>query len=354
MRDEPLPDSAATGQPAVAGPAVPGADAAQLWATPGNAVPDGAQVAWLFARDGVRLRAAHWPARGDSVRGTVLLMQGRAEFIEKYFEVVEELRGRGFHVATLDWRGQGGSQRLTRDARRGHVRRFSDFGLDVQAFVAWAQAENMPQPWFGLAHSMGGAIALTALHGKRLPVERLVTTAPMIGIATVPQPNSALWLARSLRALGRGKSYVPGGGATSIATRPFKGNPLSSDPLRYARNADVAGQYPHLAIGDPTIGWVAACFGQMKIFAGLRYPLEILTPVLVIAAGADDIVSTPAVERFALRLKAGSAITLPGARHEILMENDALRSQFWAAFDAFVPGSALPEQLENFSAREDV
>ena len=92
----------------------------------------------------------------------------------------------------------------------------------------------------------------------------------------------------------------------------------------------------------------------MKIFAGLRYPLNILTPVLVIAAGADDIVSTPAVERFALRLKAGSAITLPGARHEILMENDALRSQFWAAFDAFVPGSAMPEQLENFSAREDI
>ena len=201
-----IPDSATMRPPAVAGPAVPGADDAQLWATSGNACRRVQRLRGCLPAMGcvcgllIGLRSA------DSVRGTVLLMQGRAEFIEKYFEVVEELRGRGFHVATLDWRGQGGSQRLTKDARRGHVRRFSDFGLDVQAFVAWAQAEDLPQPWFCLAHSMGGAIALTALHGKRLPVERLVTTAPMIGIATVPRPNSALWLARSLRALGRGKS----------------------------------------------------------------------------------------------------------------------------------------------------
>jgi alpha-beta hydrolase superfamily lysophospholipase len=28
-----------------------------------------------------------------------------------------------------------------------------------------------------------------------------------------------------------------------------------------------------------------------------------------------------------------------GAKHELLMEQDRFRSQFWAAFDAFVPGT---------------
>ena len=41
------------------------------------------------------------------------------------------------------------------------------------------------------------------------------------------------------------------------------------------------------------------------------------------------------------RLKAGRVIVIPGARHEILMERDVLREQFWAAFDAFVPGTPL-------------
>ena len=59
----------------------------------------------------------------------------------------------------------------------------------------------------------------------------------------------------------------------------------------------------------------------------------------IVAAGADPVCATPAIERFAARLKAGHAIVIPGARHEILMERDAIREQFWAAFDAFIPGT---------------
>jgi len=71
-----------------------------------------------------------------------------------------------------------------------------------------------------------------------------------------------------------------------------------------------------------------------------RAAFAIRVPVLVIAAGRDPVVDTPAVERFAARLKTGSALVLPTARHEILMESDDIRAAFWAAFDAFVPGES--------------
>ncbi len=112
--------------------------------------------------------------------------------------------------------------------------------------------------------------------------------------------------------------------------------------MRYARNAAAAFAVGAGAIGDPTIGWLAAAFRAMRRFEDPRYPLGIRVPVLVVAAGADPVCSTPAVERFAARLAAGHTITLRGARHEILMEQDAIREQFWAAFDAFVPGTATP------------
>jgi lysophospholipase len=32
-------------------------------------------------------------------------------------------------------------------------------------------------------------------------------------------------------------------------------------------------------------------------------------------------------------------VTVPGALHEVMQERDGLRARFWAAFDAFVPGS---------------
>jgi lysophospholipase len=53
------------------------------------------------------------------------------------------------------------------------------------------------------------------------------------------------------------------------------------------------------------------------------------------------VVSTPAIEEFAIRLRAGSHLIVAGAQHEILMEQDRYRGQFWAAFDAFVPGTPM-------------
>ena len=63
--------------------------------------------------------------------------------------------------------------------------------------------------------------------------------------------------------------------------------------------------------------------------------------VFSFAAGRDEIVSTPAVEEFATQLRAGSHLIIAGAKHELIMEQDRYRAQFWAAFDAFVPGTPV-------------
>src|SRR5689334_19231096 len=94
---------------------------------PTNPVPEGAVAGYFTTSDGVRLRYAHWRRKGESYRGTVCLVQGRTEFIEKYFETIEDFRRRGFAVATFDWRGQGGSERLIRNKRHGYVESFDDY-----------------------------------------------------------------------------------------------------------------------------------------------------------------------------------------------------------------------------------
>ena len=66
---------------------------------------------------------------------------------------------------------------------------------------------------------------------------------------------------------------------------------------------------------------------------------SINVPVLIVAGLGDKIVSVGAMEAMAGELRAGALAILPGARHELMMERDSLREQFWAAFDAFVPGS---------------
>jgi lysophospholipase len=326
---------------------------AELRGTADFPTPPGALVRVISASDGVRLRLALWaPAAADPAKGAVLVIGGRAEFIERYSEVVAELLARGFHVAAFDWRGQGGSDRLTGDPRKGHVRRFADYRRDLTAALA-AVTAHWPGPLAILAHSMGAALCLEAARSDDLPVQRLVALAPMVDLAMVEQPALARAAAWLLDGLFMGASYIPLGGETPIATRPFEGNRLTTDRARYARNAQLSAARPELAIGDPTVRWTHEAFRFMARLADPAAALDVRTPTLVIAAGADPIVSTPAVERFAARLKTGLALVLPGAKHEILHEADAIRAQFWAAFDAFVPGSlAAPPGSETDSRVE--
>jgi lysophospholipase len=309
----------------------------QLHPTPANPVPGRPAVMAVATGDGLNLRVAHWLPDGP-VQGTVCLLQGRAEFIEKYFETVGDLLVRGFAVVAFDWRGQGLSSRQVRNPRKGHVRRFDDYRRDLDAVRDHVLIPFMPEPHFALAHSMGGAIALSAAAQGRLPFRRLVTTAPMIGLF-VRRADTAARLAALLNALGFGRSFIPGGGETSISEKPFAGNRLTSDPVRYARNAEAAAALGDGAIGDPTVSWLHAAFRLMRRFSDPRFGLKVRVPTLIVAAGADPVCATPATERLAARLKAGRAIVIPGAWHEILMERDVFREQFWAAFDAFVPGS---------------
>ena len=63
----------------------------------------GGTVHW-FTVDGLRLRAAHWP---NGPKGTVLLLNGRTDYIERFAEPVAEWQRRGYAVWMLDWRGPG-------------------------------------------------------------------------------------------------------------------------------------------------------------------------------------------------------------------------------------------------------
>ena len=311
---------------------------------PANPVPDEAATAMLQTPDGVMLRYARW-APPPGRKGTVCVFQGRTEFIEKYFEVVRDLRARGFAVATFDWRGQGLSERLLSDRFRGHIGNFSEYMTDLETFMKEVVLPDCPPPLFALAHSMGASVLIQAAAKGHRWFDRMVLTAPLIRLAQRRMFGMAPGLARLLRMSGRGGGYVPGGGATVLSTRPFLGNPLTSDPVRYARAAAVLEAEPALGLGAPTIAWADAAFRVMAQIRPTTWPARIRQPMLIVAAGQDHLVSTPAIETFAIHLRAGSHVIIPGALHEIMMEQDVFRNQFWAAFDAFVPGTPLFSKL---------
>jgi lysophospholipase len=312
----------------------------KLISIPANPVPDDVVTGMLKTPDGVSVRYARFaPPAGR--RGTVCILPGRTEWIEKYFETVRDLRSRGFAVAILDWRGQGLSDRALGDRLKGYVGSFSEFDVDLETFMRQVVLPDCPPPIFALAHSMGATIAIRAIARGQRWFDRAVLSAPMLGIAFVRSMAIAGMILTGARAAGFGGAYVPGRYTGVLDLRPFAGNPLTTDPVRYARNAAVLEAEPALGLGGPTVAWCDAAFRAMAAMRDPGYPARIRQPILIIAAGNDAIVSSSATEDFAMQLRAGSQLVVVGAQHELLMEQDRYRTQFWAAFDAFVPGTPL-------------
>ncbi|MBV8848896.1 MAG: alpha/beta hydrolase [Methylobacteriaceae bacterium] len=312
----------------------------EIFETPDNPAPAGAIVSPVRTMDDVLLRVVRWVPEGEPV-GTIALLAGRTEFIEKYFEIVGELIERGFVVVAMDWRGQGLSGRDLRDSRKGHVDDFAFYERDLEALHHQVLQFLCPRPWFAIGHSMGASILLAQARAGRSPFARLVLSAPMIDIYGLRLPRLVRALAEGLDMVGLGTAFVPGGSRTGVQERAFEGNVLTSDAARFARTANILKEHPQLGLGDPTVGWLNAAFRLMDEFADAEYPRRIFTPSLVFGAGEDRVVSVPALERFATRLKVGRLIFIPEAQHEILMERDHIRAQFWAGFDAFIPGQHL-------------
>ena len=304
---------------------------------PSNPLPEGARVGVFETRDHVRLRYALFPRTGPVHKGTVCLVQGRTEFIEKYFETIVDFQKRGFQVATFDFRGQGGSDRLIRNPRLGFVERFDDYRIDLTSFHAEILLPDCPPPFYLVGHSMGGLVALFAGAHDRLMFDRIFLSAPMVALDRQPLSlNGMARLAETLCFFGLGKLPATRASQGGPSEASFAGNPLTSDLTRYMRSADVLKARPSLGVGAPTLRWSAAAFRGMAAAASDDFPNSIQAPVLMLAAARDEVVSSPATEVLGLRMRAGRHIVIPAARHELFMEADPIREQVLAAFDAFV------------------
>ena len=294
--------------------------------TPGG--PDAVEARWLTASDGVRLRAAAWPG-GEA--GTVLLFSGRTEYVEKYARAAADLSRRGLSTVTIDWRGQGLSDRALPDALTGHVTDFADYQLDVAALRGFAVDLGLPRPFHLIAHSMGGCIGLRALH-RGLDVDAVAFSAPMWGIEMSPVARPLAWSVSWIgRALGRGDRYTPGTSAAPyLHETAFDHNLLTTDREMFEWMQGQTRAHPELSLGGPSLAWLFAALREMRTLRSTRPPA---VPAMAFL-GTDEAIIDPGTVRALMRRWAGSRLDMiENVRHEIMMERTAVRERF---FDAAV------------------
>ncbi len=289
---------------------------------------------------GAELRAARFACAPDvPARGVCVLLNGQTEFIEKYFEVIDELRGRGFAVATMDWRGQGGSTRMTEDTRKSFVGDFHEYDQDLDTLMNWIVQPMLAegQKPVALAHSMGAHNLLRALAQNPGRFAAAVLSAPMIAISFRGQRE---FLVRAVTAFqvwrGRRGDWVWGMEARDPHRVNFSSQLVTSDPQRFERTQMLLREQPDLRLAGATWSWLAAALRSMDWLRAPGRPEAITTPLLVVGAGKDRICQTPQTKAFAARLPSGDYVEIPDGEHELMMERNKIRTQFWAAFDRFM------------------
>ena len=294
----------------------------------------GGNVTLVERPGGVRLRAASF---GDGeASGGCLFLSGYTEFIEKHLESIVELTTRGFRVATLDWRGQGLSDRLLPDRHKGHIDRMETHLEDLQATLEVLDGFR-DGPLLVVGHSMGGHVALRYCLEHRQRVRRAVLIAPMLGIGRPGMPD---WLAKRLvEWLCRTPlvdGYIFGGAGYGPRRLRFDGNPLTDDRARFDLMHTLLAENPDLVVADPTFAWVRAAIRSIDAVMAPGVLEGLSTPMLIALAGREVIVSNRAIEEAAARLPAARLERFPDAKHEILREREAIRLAFWEAVDRFL------------------
>lgn len=289
--------------------------------------PADGRAVWLTAADGVRIRVAVW--NSPAPRGTVLLLPGRTEYVEKYGRTATMLADAGYATLSVDWRGQGLADRALPDRMVGHVGDFAEYQADMDAVLAYAAAASLPQPYYLLAHSMGGCIGLRSLL-RGVPVRAAAFSAPMWGILMADwlRPVATV-LSTASRWFSFDHRYAPGtNGSTYVLQVPFVGNMLTTDADMWDYMRAQALAHPELSLGGPSYGWLKAALDECADLARQACPPY---PTICALGNQERIVDVRPIHARMPNWPKGRLDLYAGSEHEVLMERPATRAAFVAS-----------------------
>ena len=262
------------------------------------------------------------------------MFPGRADYIEKYGALANFCHSNNFNVIAIDWRGQGLSDRLLDDKNIGHIENFKNYQNDVEVLVKEAEEANLVKPWIIFAHSMGGLIGLRTLQDL-LVFEKVVFTSPMWGIQMPPILKSGASIIMSLMSLiGKMETYAPTASPeTRILNEEYEFNKLTSDIQNFKLLRQQIIQYPDLQIGGPSTAWVSAALDEIEFQIGNEPPV---TPALCFLGDKEEIIDNLAVREFCKKWDSCDLISIPEAKHDLLMEKEMILQSLLLETEKFI------------------
>ncbi len=299
--------------------------------------PEGMRFEYLRAADARRLRYAHWTTTAPP-RAIVVLVTGFSEPIEKYYETLRVLHDAGAELWALDWRGQGGSDRLL--SGPASMRGYSE-GFDANVGDLARLIETIVKPVAGsrlvlVSHSMGGVIALRYLEEHPGVMAGAIFSAPALAVGAEGGWSRAVehafvWAGAHL---GFASAYLTSQRDWREATDVADG--LSHDAERGSLQKHWFASNPTLRVGGVTFGWMAALYAAADVALEPARLARVTTPVLFGIPLADPVTQPGASLAACAHLPSCRLWRAEGAWHELFVEADRWRTPWMATVVDFI------------------
>ncbi len=262
---------------------------------------------------------------GKAGHGSIVIVSGRTDFIEKYHECCRDLRDLDQAICLYDHFGQGKSGRQLDDRHKGHIDDFNIYVSDLKKIIDTVVLPVQRGPVYLLAHSMGGTVSVVL--NQRFPdlVNGLILIAPMFQInagAFLP-PLLVEALSNLICLAGGSSAYIPGGGPFDTGME-FKNNVLTSDPGRFKHTIELVRKNSSVGLGSPTFGWLKQAYRAMRM--ARRGASAALCPTIIFAAVDERVVRLREIRRYCNDAGCCQLVTYKNCEHELLMERDEIRN----------------------------
>lgn len=314
---------------------------------------DTTSYSYFTTRDGQKIRYGNWEHAPDSKHlGTILILQGRASFIEKHQSLIKDLQSRGYRVWTFDWRGQGGSSRPIDHPQKNHIDTFETHLNDLDQFIQAVVKPQTSEPLFLLGSSMGGHLGLRYLHDHPGTFAGAILMSPMFDVQTDPFPRSvANFLVQAGNLIGFSKTYAIGYGDYDPHKGTFERNKSTHDRVHYEATRQLCIDKPDLVCGGPTFGWVKAAFDSINLIKTPGYAKPIEVPVFIANAEKDKVVRNEIDHEICKSMKNCQLKTYRNAFHNISKEVPEIRETFLKDADRFIKKnlSIVTPGLKNYN-----
>ncbi len=290
---------------------------------------EGGNLNYAITSDGCKIRFALWP---KGRKGLIVFFNGRNEYLEKYNETYKKFQNLDYAVVTLDWRGQGLSERVKKLEHLGYVGDFSEYQLDVEAVLTHAEVKKVLGPRILVGHSTGGCIGLRTIKNKKFTFERAIFLAPLWG--ALPMQHLSYRVSRLMVRAGWDKKspISPKFKPYILSTTPEK-NCHTSDQIQFKRLQEIILADPRLSAGPATFGWISAV-GNELLDLDKKKPLGL--PHLVLLGERDSLISLKALKNKCIANKHCKFHIIPEARHELFIEKKEIVCLVWKRINTFL------------------